>query len=194
MTNFSHAANVEASCASLASTTIPDGPLILVVEGHEDARFLLRTLLEMRGMCVIEAEDGIAGVHAAEEFHPDLILMDWTLPRMDGLAAMRLIHERDSSDHIPIVCISGHATPREQAMALAQGCCEYLVKPFDSDQLDRVLRKHVLLRLVNAPFKEGASPSPPSRTIAQSFAAASDSSTTRSISTSPRLTSCRSAC
>jgi two-component system cell cycle response regulator DivK len=124
-----------------------DRPLVLIVEDHEDTRFLLRTLLERRGMRVLEAEDGVAGVHAAEEFRPDLILMDWSLPRMDGLAATRLIREHPRSGHIPIVFLSGHTVPEWQMAAREAGCCEYMIKPLNFAQLDRVLRKHVLLRL-----------------------------------------------
>jgi CheY-like chemotaxis protein len=100
-------------------------------------------------MRVVEAVDGVAGVRAAEEFRPDLILMDWTLPRMDGLAATRLISNRAELSHIPIVFLSAHAIPEWQMAAREAGCCEYLIKPLDFDQLDRVLRKHVLLRVIN---------------------------------------------
>jgi two-component system cell cycle response regulator DivK len=120
-------------------------PRILVVEDHEDTRFMLRTLLEMSGMRVTEAENGPTGVRAAQETCPDLILMDWSLPGIDGLDAIRLIHERDSLHHIPIVMISGHAAPAFQEKAFAAGCCEYLVKPFDFEEMDRVIRRHLIL-------------------------------------------------
>jgi DNA-binding response OmpR family regulator len=114
-------------------------------------RFLLRTFLEMRGMRVVEAEDGEAGVRVAEELRPDLILMDWSLPRMDGITATILIRKRNTSHHIPIVLLSGHAAPTLQKATREAGYCEYLVKPFDLDQLDHVLRKHLLLRVISAP-------------------------------------------
>jgi CheY-like chemotaxis protein len=98
-------------------------------------------------MRVVEAEDGEAGVRAAEELRPDLILMDWSLPRMDGLAATRLIHERDSLRRIPVVFLSGHVAPASQKVAREAGCCDYLIKPLDFDQLARVLRKHLMGRL-----------------------------------------------
>jgi CheY-like chemotaxis protein len=92
-------------------------------------------------------------VRAADELRPDLILMDWSLPRMDGLAALRLIRTRAKLDHTPIVFLSGHAAPESQRAAREAGCCDYLVKPLDFDQLDRVLRKHLLLRLISAPVE-----------------------------------------
>jgi CheY-like chemotaxis protein len=76
--------------------------------------------------------------------------MDWSLPRIDGLAAMRLLHEHAGLGHIPIIFLSGHAAPASQQMAREAGCCEYLVKPLDFDQLDRVLHKHLLLCLIRA--------------------------------------------
>jgi DNA-binding response OmpR family regulator len=112
-------------------------------------RFLLRTFLEMRGMRVVEAEDGETGARVAEELRPDLILMDWSLPRMDGIAATNLIRKRNSSHLIPIIMLSGHAAPTSQKALRETGCCEYLVKPLNLDQLDRVLRKHLLPRLIS---------------------------------------------
>lgn len=121
------------------------GPLILVVEDHEDTRFMLRIILEMTGMRVAEAEDGPTGVRVAEETCPDLILMDWSLPRMDGLSAMRLIHERASLREVPIVMISGHAEAASQREAFAAGCCDYLVKPFGVEEMEQLIRKHLVL-------------------------------------------------
>ncbi len=148
MTHFPHARNV-GPCTALALSPIHARPLALIVEDYEDMRLLLSTLLERRGLRVAEAEDGFAGVRAAEELRPDLILMDWSMPGMDGLKAMRLIRERDSLSEIPVIVISGHASPASRELALATGCSEYLVKPLDFDQLDRALRKHLLPGMVS---------------------------------------------
>lgn len=107
-------------------------------------------------MRVVEAEDGVACVREAIRFHPDLILMDWDLPRMDGLEAIRLVRACPQLSHIPIVILSGYAAPESQKMARDAGCCEYLVKPLDFDHMDRVLRKHLLLHLMGRPAR-GAS-------------------------------------
>lgn len=122
---------------------MPTIPLVLVVEDHDDTRFMLRTILEMRGMRVAEARDGEEGVRAAEEFRPDLILMDGSLPLMDGLAAARRIRERADGHRVPLVFVSGHAALASQAAAFAAGCDDYLVKPIDFDSLDRVLKRHL---------------------------------------------------
>ena len=97
-------------------------------------------------MCVVEAEDGEAGVRAAEEFQPDLILMDGTLPRLDGLDATRLIRKREMLRRVPVVIISGHAAPKSQEEAFSAGCSDYLVKPIDFDQLDRILQMRLTER------------------------------------------------
>lgn len=122
---------------------MPTIPLVLVVEDHDDTRFMLRTILEMRGLRVAEARDGEEGVRAAEELRPDLVLMDGSLPLMDGLAAARRIREREDGHRVPLVFVSGHAAPASQAEAFAAGCDDYLVKPVDFDSLDRVLKRHL---------------------------------------------------
>jgi CheY-like chemotaxis protein len=87
-------------------------PLVLVVEDHEDTRFMLRTYLEMRGgLSVIEAENGETATALAERLSPDLILMDGTLPLLDGFAATRLIRGLASAQGVPIVFLSSHAQP-----------------------------------------------------------------------------------
>jgi len=122
MSNHSHAHLGHTSCTALARTSLIVRPLVLVVEDDEDTRFLLRVFLARRGLRVVEAEDGAAGVRAAEEFHPDRILMDLSLPRMDGLKATRLVRERPELTHTPIVFLSGHALPDWQTAARAAGC------------------------------------------------------------------------
>ena len=83
MTNFAHNQSGLSSCTALACASLSDRLLVLVVEDHEDTRFLLRLLLERRGIRVVEVEDGEAGVRAADELRPDLILMDITMPKMN---------------------------------------------------------------------------------------------------------------
>ncbi|MGI9166988.1 MAG: response regulator [Pyrinomonadaceae bacterium] len=122
-------------------------PLILVIEDNEDTRLMLRTLLEMRGMRVVEASEGEAGVSAAEEIHPDLILMDLTLPTLDGLGATRLIRERETLRRVPVVITSGDAYPKAREAAFAAGCSDYLVKPFEFEELDCILLKYLNLKI-----------------------------------------------
>ena len=110
-------------------------PLVLVAEDHEDTRFLLRWFLERGGCRVVEAEDGFKAVEVAGREQPDLILMDDSLPQLDGLAATRLIRQSTLLQEVLIVALSTRATPSFQASALAAGCNECLDKPIDFKRL-----------------------------------------------------------
>src|SRR5215213_8529106 len=118
-------------------------PLVLVVEDHEDTRFMLTYLLELRGYRVAVAEDGETAVRMAEQTCPSLILMDATLPRLDGLAATRCIRERAALHDVPIIFLSGHAQPSFRALALETGGNDYLIKPLELAQLESVLERHL---------------------------------------------------
>ena len=96
-------------------------PLVLVVEDHEDTRFILRTVLERSGCRVMEAADGFEAVELAGRERPDLILMDGSLPLLGGLEATRLIREDALLQEVLIVALSGWATPSFHAAALAVG-------------------------------------------------------------------------
>jgi CheY-like chemotaxis protein len=116
-------------------------PLVLVVEDFEDNRFMMRRLLEMSGYRVVEAVNGNQAVEAAEREHPDIILMDLSLPQLDGLAATRRIREQQGKLRVPIVAVSAHDSADFHAEALAAGCNEYVTKPIDFDQLVELLSR-----------------------------------------------------
>ena len=140
-------------------TFTEDGPklmksekkVFLVVEDFEDSRFMMRRLLEMAGYQVLEASDGEQAVKIAVDARPSLILMDLSLPKLDGLSATREIRKKRLLRKIPIVAVSAHDSPQTRAEALAAGCNEYVTKPIDFDILNSVLERYL---------KE--SPSPPS--------------------------------
>ena len=117
------------------------GQKVLVVEDFEDNRFMMRRLLEMSGYRVVEAENGEEAVQRAAEEHPDLILMDLSLPLLDGLAATRSIRQIEGSRDVPIVAVSAHDTADFHAEALAAGCNEYVTKPIDFDELESLLAR-----------------------------------------------------
>ena len=119
------------------------GAKVLVAEDHEDTRELLRTILERRGLTVFEAADGVEALDAAERERPDLILMDGSLPLLDGFAATRRLRGLPELSAVPIVFLSGHAGPQYRTAALDAGCDEYVVKPFDLEGLNRVLNRHL---------------------------------------------------
>jgi CheY-like chemotaxis protein len=116
-------------------------PTVLVVEDFEDNRFMMRRLLEMSGYRVVEAVNGEQAVETAVNERPDLILMDLSLPKLDGLAATRRIRKHDELARTPIVAVSAHDTTDFHADALAAGCNEYVTKPIDFDQLESLLKR-----------------------------------------------------
>jgi CheY-like chemotaxis protein len=110
-------------------------PLVLVVENHEDTRFILRWFLERGGCRVLEATDGFEAVEMAGREQPDLIFIDDSLPLLSGLAATRLIRQNTLLREVLIVALSGWATPSFHAAALAAGCNECFDKPIDFKRL-----------------------------------------------------------
>jgi len=113
---------------------------VMVVEDFEDNRFMMRRLLEMSGYHVIEATNGEEAIEIALRELPAIILMDLSLPRVDGLAATRRMRQHDQLRQIPIVAVSAHDTMDFHAEALAAGCNDYVTKPIDFDELDTLLK------------------------------------------------------
>lgn len=120
-----------------------ENTLFLVVEDFEDSRFMMRRLLEMAGYQVVEASDGEQAVKMACEQRPALILMDLSLPKLDGLSATREIRKHKLLQSVPIVAVSAHDSPQTRAEALDAGCNEYVTKPIDFDVLTDVLKRYV---------------------------------------------------
>jgi len=102
---------------------------------------MMKRLLEMCGYEVMEAVNGEQAVVQAQSISPDLILMDLSLPRVDGLAATRRIRRMPALKDVPIVVVSAHDTADFHAEALASGCNEYVTKPIDFGQLELLLKR-----------------------------------------------------
>ena len=115
--------------------------LFLLVEDFEDSRFMMRRLLEMSGFDVVEASDGEQAVELAVQKQPALILMDLSLPKLDGLAATRQIRRHEGLGNTPIVAISAHDSIESRTEALEAGCDEYVTKPIDFDQLGELVKR-----------------------------------------------------
>jgi two-component system cell cycle response regulator DivK len=103
---------------------------ILVVEDTEDNRRILRDLLSAAGFELIEAHDGEAGVAMAGEHLPDLILMDFQLPLLDGYEATRRLKASSVTRHIPVIAVTSYALSGDEAKAMRVGCSGYIAKPF----------------------------------------------------------------
>jgi two-component system, cell cycle response regulator DivK len=125
----------------MISTYGPQKKSVMVVEDFEDNRYMMRRLLEMCGYEVLEAVNGEEAVEMALKERPGLILMDLSLPLLDGLAATRRIREHWELRGVPIVAVSAHDTADFHADALAAGCNDYVTKPIDFDQLEGLLQR-----------------------------------------------------
>ena len=126
-----------------APAPAPSAPTILVIEDYADTRELISSLLRKSGYHVIEAEDGIEGLLKASGCYPDLIIIDLTLPEMDGVETARRIHEMPKLSRVPIFAISAWLTKEVEADVRAAGCVEVFSKPFELEALVRSVRATV---------------------------------------------------
>jgi len=111
---------------------------ILLVEDNEMNRDMLSRRLVRKGYEVILAFDGEEGVDKTTKDQPDLVLMDMSLPKMDGWQATRLLKSQEQTRHIPIIALTAHAMTEDREKALNAGCDDFDTKPIE---LDRLLEK-----------------------------------------------------
>jgi CheY-like chemotaxis protein len=133
--------------------TTPDEPQkvlqVLVVDDYDDNRDMLRLVLERQGVEVVEASDGIEAVKLAYHCRPDLILMDISMPVMDGLDAVRQLKGVELTRSIPIVVISAHCgDPAVVKRVMDAGCLQCLAKPLELNEIKALIER----------FKADASP------------------------------------
>lgn len=115
------------------------GSRILVVEDNRDNMTLIVDVLTSLEYEVIQATDGEQGVEKARAEKPDLILMDLSLPRMDGWTATRTIKAEEELNQIPIIALTAHAMVGDRERALEAGCDDYLSKPINLKELAKKL-------------------------------------------------------
>jgi CheY-like chemotaxis protein len=104
---------------------------ILLVEDNEDNRTIYRTILEHHGYRVLEALDGPEALRRAREDAPDLILMDISIPFIDGWEATRILKADHLTRAIPVIALTAHALDADREMAVTVGCDGYLAKPVE---------------------------------------------------------------
>lgn len=108
---------------------------ILVVEDNMDTYELVHFILEKNGFETFLAVNGRDGVTAAKKQKPDLIIMDLSMPEMDGWTATSLIRKDEDTSVIPLIALTAHALPGDRQRAMDAGCDEYITKPMDLDDL-----------------------------------------------------------
>ena len=113
---------------------------ILYVEDNDDNVFMLRPRLERQGFRVLVASDGESGLRLVREERPDLILMDLSLPGLDGWEATRRLKADGATRAVPVIALSAHAMAGDREAALAAGCDDYDAKPVNFRRLLEKIR------------------------------------------------------
>jgi len=117
--------------------------MVMVVEDYDDIRTMMKVMIELYGYEVLLARDGSEAVENARQYHPDMILMDLSMPGMDGLTATKLIRQTDEQlAHIPIVAITGHGRSHAK-QAYESGCDKILQKPINFNVLRPMLSAYL---------------------------------------------------
>jgi two-component system, cell cycle response regulator DivK len=116
---------------------------VLLVEDNEDNRTVYRTILEHFGYHVIEARNGEDGIRMAREENPHLILMDISIPVIDGWEATRILKEDEQTKQIPIIALTAHALATDRAKATEVGCDGYLAKPCEPRRVVAEVEKFI---------------------------------------------------
>jgi PAS domain S-box-containing protein len=133
------------------------GKRILIADDNAEARLLLRELLEPYGFEIAEAEDGTQVEERLASFQPELILMDWRMPRMDGLEAMRRIRARMYTCQPKVVIFTAYAFDENRQEALEAGADDFMSKPVKNEELYAVLENQLgvhFVREIEAPLKD----------------------------------------
>ena len=116
-------------------------PLILVVEDAPDNQVLVEQVFQDSGYLVTCIQDGQAALDWLETNHPDLILLDLSLPEIDGWEVARQLKASDRTAKIPIIAVTAHAMKGDKETAIAAGCDDYLTKPLDIDLLEASVKQ-----------------------------------------------------
>ncbi len=124
---------------------LSDEPRALIVEDNSDLRSLVRNQLSP-AYRVIEAENGMAGLRKAEEYLPDIIISDIMMPEMDGYSLCRTLKTNEKTNHIPVILLTAKATTENKLEGLELGADDYLMKPFNPEELQVRVRNLIQLR------------------------------------------------
>jgi two-component system, cell cycle response regulator DivK len=113
---------------------------ILVAEDSDDIRLMIKVMLENKGHRVVEASDGREAVELATSKNPDVILMDISMPIMDGIEATKHLREQPATSHMPIIAVTAYCSdPAWRGRAIAAGCAECVGKPVDFKRLEHLI-------------------------------------------------------
>lgn len=113
---------------------------VLVVEDKAHIRRVLEYNLKLDGFEVYLAEDGAIGLKLAREKHPDVILLDWLMPEMDGLQVLKELRSDGSTAHIPVFMLTAKGMLNDVTQAVEMGADDYITKPFNPIQLGKTIK------------------------------------------------------
>jgi CheY-like chemotaxis protein len=116
---------------------------VLVVDDYDEIRFLTRQALESFGYRVLEASSGAEAVRVAQADAPDLILLDLSMPSMDGFATIHQLRRLLGLRDVPVIAFSAHTAREIREDALAAGCREFITKPVPIEKLKSVVERHL---------------------------------------------------
>ena len=121
--------------------TARGGPVVMLVEDFRDTREMMRLMLETQGCRVVEAANGQEAIEISQRGGLDLVLMDLNMPVLDGFNATLRIREYERTRDVPVVAVTAFDSAESRAAAGAVGCCDYVVKPIDLDNLSTLLKR-----------------------------------------------------
>lgn len=113
---------------------------VLVIDDEEHIRNILVYNLQLDGLEVYLAEDGPAGLEIAREKKPDVIILDWMMPEMDGLQVLSELEKDEGTKDIPVIMLTAKKMMLDVGQALYQGAADYILKPFETEELVEVVR------------------------------------------------------
>jgi two-component system, cell cycle response regulator DivK len=124
-------------------TALGDAPLVLIVDDYAEGREICAEYLAFRGYRVATAEDGLDALDKTRALLPDVILMDLSLPRLDGWETSRRLKGDERTRHIPIIALTAHALSSARDRAVAAGCDSVVTKPCLPRDLEAEVRRHL---------------------------------------------------
>ncbi|MCM2325269.1 MAG: response regulator [Candidatus Woesearchaeota archaeon] len=116
---------------------------ILIIEDEKHISNLLKFILEKKGFIIEQAFLGEEGLEKIDSFHPDLILLDVMMPKMDGFEVLENMSNIEKAKGIPVIMLSSAAQLRDKEKGLSVGATEYMTKPFDKDKLLGLITKYI---------------------------------------------------
>lgn len=129
--------------SGICEASISQKPIVLAIDDDNDNLLLINCALELLNCEFIGETSGQAALNLAIERHPDLILLDVIMPDMNGIDFIRALKQHPATLHIPVIAITGLATPEDRQALLAEGFANYLSKPYMVDDLEVMVRQHL---------------------------------------------------